>query len=207
MDELKQREVHLIDHFPDFLKDNEEFNAVCNALDPEFNLYLQRVFSALNNIIPETADSKGLASYEEWLGILTNPYLSLDERKAQIIAKLNETFPFTEIKLQKMLAAIVGWGHFKYTREGAFVKVELDETAIDASKTIYDLLKRILPMNLYYLTDNKANVDEQVIEIGIRTSTTKEIETQTTNFEQLAKAYKCVGTSRFTKTIEVPLTI
>lgn len=194
MEELVRREVHLIDHYPNFLKEDKEFNAICDALDPEFNLFLERTLTTLHNIIPDTVDSRGATKYEEWLEILTNPYLPLEDRKAAILAKLNEMYPFTEIKLQKMLAAIVGWGHFTYKREGAYVHVEIDEEGVAGLQAVYELLQRLLPMNLHFDTILNHSTEHDVLLIGIVGEMREIIETPINKDIEIAQLYSPVGT-------------
>lgn len=141
---------NLLDYFPEFLRETGEYIAFCEAVDPELKLLQQRVEAIENNITPLYADEHGITMFEEWLGIVTNPYLPLEERRATVIAKLNETLPYTEIRLQRLLAAIVGWGHFIYKRNGAFVQVILDQESYSAINPVMDMLERILPMNLHY---------------------------------------------------------
>lgn len=149
-DYLFNEEVHLIEHYPDYFKENDQIIAICDAADPEFNLFRQRAIRALNNQIVGTSDEYGIRSYEELVGIIPDPSLSLKERKAQVLARMNETLPYTEIRLQRMLAAIVGWGNFKYSRDGAHVHVELMTGDSESTKAVYQLLQRVLPLNLYF---------------------------------------------------------
>lgn len=150
MSEFRKTKTDLISHYPEFLQENLEFNAICDASNPEFDLVWERLRQIELNILPQTADENGIEVYEKWLGLRTNRHQDLDIRRAQVIAKLNETLPYTEIRLQRMLAAIVGWGHFHYERHGALVHIILDETCYSLVFTVMDLLERVLPMNLHY---------------------------------------------------------
>lgn len=143
-------EVNLLNYYPEFLQEVNEYKAITNAQNPEFKLLYQRLSSLDNNLLPATAEEHGVEVYEQWLKLPSNPYLPLEERRQAILAKLNETLPYTEIRLQKMLAAIVGWGHFTYRREGAFVQVILDAESVSASGLVAQMLERVLPLNLYY---------------------------------------------------------
>lgn len=191
--ELLNRQVKLISHYPDFLKDNKEFEAICEALDPEYNLILQRLKTTLDNIVPETANARGITRYEQWLELPTNPYLPLEQRRATVLAKLNEMYPFTEIKLQKMLAAIVGWGHFEYHRDGAYVSVDIDEEAMDALSPVYELLERLLPMNLHFGINQLHSVEQDRLVIGIGSIFTEIIETPIYDDIDTSEAYWKVG--------------
>lgn len=145
------RIVDVLDHYPEYLSDSVlEYQAIAKAENPEFNLFIRRLGKTIENILPTTSDEDGIKRYEDWLDILSNPNLSIEERRFNVLARLNETLPYTEIRLQKMLAAICGWGHFTYERKGAFVHVVIDETCYGAVFSVMDLLERVLPLNLYY---------------------------------------------------------
>lgn len=153
----------LIDKVPEFLYENVEINAIFDAIQPELDLLYSRVEQTFTNIFPETADSNGLRVYEEWLGISYDRSLNLNERRVEILARLNETLPYTEIRLQRFLAGIVGWGNFEYFRDGAFVRVSVELGAGKSILSIFDLLERVLPMNLHYevnqMVDDNGNND------------------------------------------------
>lgn len=179
---------NLLDYFPEFLQDTQEYQAYCDAVDPELKLLAQRVKSLENNITPLNADEYGITVYEKWLGLVTNPYLPLEERRAKVIAKLNETLPYTEIRLQRLLAAVVGWGHFHYRRDGAFVQVILDETCYSALNPIMEMLERILPMNLHYEVIYGVVYNSEV-KVGSATDQTLIVTTPINNDEKIAKVY------------------
>lgn len=178
----------LIKYYPEFLQENLEFNAICDASNPEFDLIWRRIKQIELNIVPQTADSDGIAQYEQWLGIVTNPYLDLDTRRGQVISKLNETLPYTEIRLQRILAAIVGWGHFTYVRNGAFVQVLLDDESISASGLVYDMLERILPLNLHFEV-TAGITDLTLIEFVGVCMETLIVETKINNDNEIASLY------------------
>lgn len=156
----------LISYYPEFLQENLEFNAICDASNPEFDLIWKKLRQIELNILPQTADKDGIAQYEQWLGLRTNPYEDLEIRRAKVIAKLNETLPYTEIRLQRMLAAIVGWGHYEYERHGAFVHIIIDETCYNLVFAIMDMLERVLPMNLHYRVSYGLTTRRTDIQVG-----------------------------------------
>ena len=192
---MSEYKTDLISYYPEFLQENLEFNAICDASNPEFDLVWKRLKQIEENILPQSADSDGIEQYENWLGIVSNPYLDLETRRAQVISKLNETLPYTEIRLQRMLAAIVGWGHFTYTREGAFVKVELDDESVPQSPVVYDLLKRVLPLNLHFELNCNFNTEEQELVFAIGTMVTETVVTPIDLTEHIAHLYN-TGTTQ-----------
>ena len=150
MSDYRNKKIDLISYYPEFLQENLEFNAICEASNPEYDLIWERLKQIELNILPQTADKDGIAQYEQWLGLENNSYQTLETRRAQVITKLNETLPYTEIRLQRILAATVGWGHFFYERHGAFVRVLLDPDSGLYVIPVRDMLERILPMNLHF---------------------------------------------------------
>lgn len=192
---MSDKIVSLIEYYPEFLREVKEYEAITDAENPEFNLLYRRLTSLNNNLLPESADLRGIEVYEKWLNIPTNPYLSLEERKGNVLAKLNETLPYTEIRLQKMLAAICGWGHFTYKRDGAFVQVLLDPTVGDKGISVYRLLDRILPLNLYFevVLNYVSEIDSLMFGIGLQE--TEIIETPIIDIgEGIAQVYLQNGT-------------
>lgn len=151
----------LIDKVPEFLNENIEINAIFDAIEPELILLQTRAEQLNKNIFPETADTNGLRQYEDWLGISYDRTLNLNERRIEILARLNETLPYTEIRLQRFLAGSLGWGNFKYYRDGAFVKVSVKLDSGKSILTIIDMLERVLPMNLHFEVNQQVESKEE----------------------------------------------
>lgn len=201
---LLEREADLLSHYPYYFLENQEINAICDALNPEFNLFISRARKALNNLLPGTADEDGIERYETWLELETDPSKPLEERRGQVLAKLNETLPYTEIRLQKILAAIVGWDHFTYKRDGAFVEVEIDDTVIDKWVSVYDMLQRVLPLNLHFKLNSETSRNEQGYVYGVGTMITQKVVNEIDNTERESHL-KFAMDSRLTRIIETEL--
>lgn len=176
----------LIDKVPEFLYENVEINAVFDAIQPELDLLYARIEQVFKNIHIETADSNGLKVYEEWLGIPYDQSLTLKQRRAEVLARLNETLPYTEIRLQRFLAGIVGWGHFRYVRDGARVSVYLDNTCIESADSVFSMLERILPLNLHFEVVLLHSTETNTVKFGIGTCITDIVVTPINKARQVA---------------------
>ena len=89
------RTVDVLDHYPEYLSDSVlEYQAIAKAENPEFNLFIRRLGKTIENILPTTSDEDGIKRYEDWLDILSNPNLSIEERRFNVLARLNETLPY-----------------------------------------------------------------------------------------------------------------
>lgn len=168
----------LILQVPEFLNENKEINAFFDAVEPELLLLESRLESLRANILPETADSTGIKHYEEWLGIPYNRTLSLEDRRIEVLARLNETLPFTEIRLQRFLAAAVGWDNFTYKREGPWIQVELFTEDGNGVRAVRNMLHRVVPLNCHFdLIVNHVHEEDKLL-LGVGTIVEEIIETK-----------------------------
>lgn len=181
----------ILSHYPDYFLETDEINAICDGENPELKLYIERAVKVVNNTLPRTSDYDGVKKYEKWLDIPPDKIagLSLEQRKDQIVAKLNETLPYTEITLQKMLANIVGWGNFSYRRDGAFVEVTLEPEAADSLQTVYDMLTRVLPMNLHFRLNGEVVDEADSYVYGIGTMLTEDMIQEVDYTEKIEHIY------------------
>lgn len=188
---LIENDPHILTHYPDYFKENEEINAICDGEDPELKLYIERAVQIIQNILPRTSDVEGVKKYEDWLNIPLEKTagLTLDQRKDQIVAQLNETLPYTEITLQKMLANIAGWGNFHYERHGAFVDVTLEPEAADSLGIVMDMLRRVLPMNLHFRLNGEVIDETQAYVYGIGTLVQEDMIQEVDYTEKIAHVY------------------
>lgn len=181
---------NLILKVPEFLFENKDIRAFFDAVEPELVLLGERRAQLAKNIFPETADRDGIRHYEEWLGIPYNRTLSLDDRRIEVLARLNETLPFTEIRLQRFLAGAVGWDHFKYERDGAHITVTLDTEGGSGAESIKKMLHRVVPLNCHFDVVITHSKEDDELLYGIGSWITEIIETESLDDNlQTARVY------------------
>ena len=165
----------LITYLPDILKDITEFVLLTDDEDIELGLVNGRAQQVLRDVYPETAGKYGIERWESILGI---PHLAsrpLEERRAAIIARLNEVLPYTDIQLRRMLFGITGsYDNFKLIiREDATLSLGIDASVYDARQAIIDMLERVLPLNiLYVINPSYANRGNFFVGAACRTGAT-----------------------------------
>lgn len=98
----------------------------------------------------QTATENGVKRYEKILSIVPKGTYTLDERKFNVLARMNEQLPYTEVQLNSLLTALCG-------EEGYFLKIDADayevivklalvnENNVDA---VIELLDKIVPANM-----------------------------------------------------------
>lgn len=156
----------LIEFTPNYLKENKTINAIYDAIQPVFDKLEKEAISVRNNIIPQTANSKGLEAFEKWLGIKTNKRLSDEDRQVEVLAKLNQSIPYTEVRLLKMLAGVVGWDNFTLEIDFATVKVWVDTNSIRQTMSVMNMLEAVLPLNLHFDLTHLIDEGKENINLG-----------------------------------------
>lgn len=138
----------IIKYMPFVLADIEEFGQITSAQNPEFDRNYNFQEKWLRNRFVKSADEDGIKLFEELLKLKPVATDTLEDRRVRVIAKLNERLPYTEIRLKRMLAAICGWDGYELKLEDLVLTVYLAMQSNSQTLTIYDLLNRIVPMNV-----------------------------------------------------------
>lgn len=144
--------MKLIDCLPPRMRDIKEIADFQDAVQPVIDSIEARAQQVLINKNPMYADMDGITTWEEWLHITPNPADSLEKRRLDILAKLNERLPFTVVQLYRILAGIVGEESLNivtYPGEPK-IDIEFDISERNAGESIGSLLKRIIPAHVFY---------------------------------------------------------
>lgn len=143
-------ERKLIDYLPLFVGEYKEMKAVMDAEQPVFESFSDAVDNARADQFIEDATEEGIARREKNYNIIPKANQTLDERKFAVLAKENESLPYTEESLTKMLETLCGKNGFSLNvfNDAYEVLVKLDlsnESKFDAACKI---LEEILPANM-----------------------------------------------------------
>lgn len=140
----------LMSHVLSELKDSAEVIEIMNACEAEFEDLSKLYQKWLDNLYPVTAGLEGIKKWEEFLNIVPDSRETLEERRQEIIAKLNETIPYTYIQLHKMVARICGWGNFELNLDHYVLTCHLNTNSNFQYKLIYKMFSRVVPMNILF---------------------------------------------------------
>ncbi len=126
------------------------------AEQPEFDLLWGYNAAVRSNAFVADADEYGVARWETVVGVVPLPSQSLDERKAVVLAKINEQLPYTVRALESMLEGICGADNYNVTvyANDYLLDVQIMAQSQNCSSMVQSLLWRVVPCNLIYcLTD------------------------------------------------------
>lgn len=193
--------MKLIEHLPDILRDFYEIREKLDAEDPEFDKIYDVLYRWYKNLSPRTADGDGLAFYEELLNLKPKPGDSLEDRRYQVILRLNTRLPYTEIQLRKMIAALCGWDGFELEVTELEVHLKVAEKNNKHLRALFEMLRDVLPMNLLYVLTQIIEYTEK-FRVATSADAKKRVRTKARpvpRFDQLAsggRAIKVVETHR-----------
>lgn len=138
----------IIKYLPAIKQDLEYYINITNAENPEFDKLSGLMTKWKNNNYPKLSDEDGLEVFEKVFNIKRVPTDTIEDRRVKVLARLNERLPYTEIRLRRMLSAICGWDGFELEIEDLILTVYLAMQNNSQIGAVYDLLNRVVPMNV-----------------------------------------------------------
>ena len=103
-----QREVDILNYYPNVIAEIEEFQHLANAVNPELNKLWGKYKNIFDNQFISSLDESGCLLWEKLLKITAMGTDTLDDRRFRILARLNENIPYTYRKLENMLTTLCG---------------------------------------------------------------------------------------------------
>ena len=140
----------LIDYLPQFVAEYREIAAIMDAEQISVDKSWTDAENTLADQFVQAATENGVKRYEKILNIVPKGTYTLDERKFNILARMNEQLPYTVVQLNSLLTSLCG-------KDGYFLKIDADayevvvklalvnENNVDA---VVELLDKIVPANM-----------------------------------------------------------
>lgn len=152
MDSIIERK-DLLEYLPPMMQKFKEMQEIMRVEDVEFDNTADNVQKVFNNAFIEDCDETGIQKYEALLKITPEPQATLEERKSKVLIRWNEYAPFTYRVLVRMLTVLCGLGVFEVSCDlkRYRVVVKIPVTSEWQKEEIYNLLERIIPMNMQFV--------------------------------------------------------
>lgn len=140
----------LLNYLPDFMQDMKEVKILLSAEDTDLEALKIDVENVFKDQYFLEATENGLKHYEEMFGIVPKLTDTLETRRFRLLARFNESLPYTEISINKQLETLCG-------KDGYSIEVVFEEYRVIAKvsltrKALFDevkkLLDKVLPANL-----------------------------------------------------------
>lgn len=161
------RTVDLWEYLPPFLKDFTEMVEILSAEEPEFQELVKQIDDVMNDNFILTATARGIARFEEMLGIRPETGATLETRRSAVLTKWWDTTPYTIRTLKSRIALIQGNDNIQisFSEDDPYCIqiVTRLETAGQVDDLAY-ILKTMLPANLVV---DSANRLEGTVNVGL----------------------------------------
>lgn len=128
----------------------DEIKAIMNAEQISFDGVWVSSESVMNNQFVTQANEDGVARYEHILGITPKATYTLDERKFNILARMNESLPYTMKQLHNSLGSLCGEdGYTLKLDHGTYtLVVKLGLANENNVQAVVELLDKMTPANI-----------------------------------------------------------
>lgn len=144
------RNINLIELLPQIYRPIKDFNAMTVVSGKELASLYEGVVKLLDNQFISTCDVETIGKWEKYFGIIPNSTDTLDDRKFRVLAKLNDSPPYTDRYLVQRLMELCGVNNFKITRDygnySLLIEISLNSTS--KTETIKNIIRDIVPANI-----------------------------------------------------------
>lgn len=142
----------LIDYLPPFVQEYREIKAIMDAKQISAETAWADAENVLADQFVQDATVNGVSRYEKILKIMPKGTYTLDERKFNILARMNEQLPYTVKQLKASLGSLCG-------EDGYTLKIDNDNYALTVklalgnennAEAVSQLIRKMIPANIMY---------------------------------------------------------
>lgn len=140
----------LINYLPPFVQEYQEVKAIMDAEQFVFEKGWTDTENVFNDQYIQNATENGISRYEKILGITPKGTYTLDDRRFNVLARMNEQLPYTLESLKNSLTSLCGKGGYSIRLDAdkyeLTVKLALaNENSVAAVNLLLD---KMLPANI-----------------------------------------------------------
>lgn len=150
MDNL-EREVKVQRYYPNVIANAGEFKQLAILENEEFKSIWEVLFKWFKNKFVYEADLQGIQRWEEMLKIIPKSKETLEDRRSNILAKINSILPYTIRRLKQILDLKFGKDNaIPITTKNYELIINFNNEIELNAKTMRALLRAIIPANLIF---------------------------------------------------------
>lgn len=149
-EKLGVRDANVRRYYPDVLANAKEMKILAGVVEPELDLAIGRLKQHALNTFVFDFDDKGLERWEQMLSIVPRAGANKEERRREILIRINASLPYTERQLQKLIDATFGGGNVTASTDHNEYTVWLD-LAVHANIDTWALsryVRQVVPANM-----------------------------------------------------------
>lgn len=153
------RPIDLLGHLPPVLRDYREMRAIMEAERPEVEALWSAVEDCFDDQFIATATKQGIVRREAELDIVPFATDTLEDRRFRVLARYNESIPYTRVRLRQLLDGLCGPDGYevRFLTGDFTVDVKVDLGVKKQFQVVEELLERQLPYNMAFKVTLKYN--------------------------------------------------
>lgn len=147
---LAEKTMDILQYLPNVVGNIRECKAVAKAENPQLQKLWTALDGGLKDQFVEDSTIHGVKRMEAILSISPKGRETLEDRKRRILARLNETLPYTYRRLESWLLGVCGDENFYLTLEHEIYKITigLEYAVVSHAIEIYNEARKIIPANM-----------------------------------------------------------
>lgn len=140
----------LLSHLPPYLQGYQELAQLLSALQGEVDDLWVYKAQILDNAFVSDADEYGVGRYEAIAGLTPTPSETLEERKFNLLVKINEQLPYSLYALKEKLSNLCGEDGYFVTLSHQSYTLDIRLALAQASNftAVEEMVNRVVPCNL-----------------------------------------------------------
>ena len=147
---MESNTVDLLSYLPPVIQELEEFKQIMNTESEEFNILVKEYQNLLSDQFVHEATENGLSRWEKILSINPKPTDTLEQRRWEILNRLNIKIPYTWTMLKNKLYALYGDSYtIKLISDTYTIQIRVPQELSDSEiRSTYTMLEVIIPANM-----------------------------------------------------------
>lgn len=141
--------VDILSYLPPVIRDIREVKSIGVAENPELKLLWQTLDDLMNDQFIHTATEKGIRRWERILEIKPSSSSTLEDRRWEILNRINVKIPYTFNMLRNKLSAMYGDRFtLKFINGTYTLKIRISNELVKQLESTKNMLDVIVPANI-----------------------------------------------------------
>lgn len=167
---LRTYKVDVLRYLPRYLSKDETFKGTQDSLSEEHEKQRLLIIDICKQLFVETA-TWGLDDWERVYGLESNRNLSIDDRRAYLLIKIQGSQTITENKLQEFINLVYPPGSAVVKENTGLNRFSVLLDTADALNEIRNVIEVYKPAHLTYAIAHEFNASGPIIAVGAVTNT------------------------------------
>lgn len=150
----------ILKHYPKVVRQIREIQQIAKAEDIEFDKLKTDTTQTIENMFVHTANEKGVQVFEKILNITPLKTQTLDERKLNILSKINQGKVSID-QLESMISEYSSGARIIGNQKEFQIEIVTQTDDVDKN-ALYDIVDEILPLNIWFEISREISIRQKI---------------------------------------------